>query len=552
MNVNLPPLRVVTQLAGEWPDRIGPPSPSIPRFDLIRIRPGAAPPPVYAGEAPQMPVAKIPGIDLAVDAPDASPAMNKTFVPGVEGVDAMVAVGHQYVVMTQDHWIAFFDRAGSLLPSKAGEKTKVSSTEFFGYFLKPFNADGSVNKNCINRHLQFPADAVATCDLTKPPALPCVDEFYDTRCTYDPKSRRFFICCAGRNQIWPGKPGGAYDVLGRRYFAYAVSKTEDPRDGFRIWFWNDNKKVADWPRIAVNGDNFVVAHQFEEEGKPLAYVFSVPAMLQAQSNPPHWTYGLADVGGGDPKRTLVPVTHHGDTGGLTYIVRPGATFEIYAFAGSPAGGAGRPALMATSVSLGLAPSMLRGGAVYRDGKIYFACMRKVTDRVTDQGGPRMSVRLVRIPVKKTSASSIQASTDPAAGFLDHTFGRNAPEDDPDDLVSYEMPALAVGKNGVMVVAYGRVGVTTKVPLFPEARYSVYYPNEKAQRRSRVLKAGNFVPTFVHPDESKPTDTHYFDAPGIDYGTSVVDPVDDSSAWMAHEFANKARGGFKTVVGVVKP
>ena len=379
--------------------------------------------------------------------------------------------------------------------------------------------------------------------------MPCVNEFYDTRCIYDAKSRRFFVCCAGRNQIWPGQPGGSYDVLGRRYFAYAVSKTEDPRDGFRIWFWNDDKRIADWPRIAVNGDNFVVAHQTEQSGKPLAYVFSVAAMLQGNSDPPHWTFGAAEAGGSEA--TLVPVNHFGDTGGLTYLVRPGATCQIFAFAGSPAGGAPRPPLLSTSVSLGTAPSMLRGGAVYRAGKIYFACMIKISDRVPDQGGPRMSVRLVRIPVTKT-ASSITANADTATGFLDHTFGRNAPEDAPDDLVSYECPALAINKNGVMIVVYGRVGVQTLQPLFPEARYSVYYPNEASQRRSRVLQNGDYLPAFVHDKETKATATHYFDGPGIDFGTAVVDPADDLSAWMIHEFANKARGGFKTVIGVVKP
>ena len=548
-------------LAGEWPDRSGAKGGPTARTTLpaVKLKPPVLPPPTYDGELLRLPVAKIPGLDSAdgtrgPSEPDQSPGLTNSFLPGVEGVDAMIAVGHTFVIITQDHRIAYFDRTGKPLPSKSGEKTNLSATEFFEYFLKPFNADGTENKNCINRHLQFPANAVAVCDLTKyPPVLPCVNEFYDTRCTYDPKTKRFFICSAGRNQIWPGKPGGAYDVLGRRYFAFAVSKTEDPRDGFRLWFWNDNKRVADWPYIAVNGDNFMVTHHAEQSGKPLAYVFSVAAMLQGKSSLPNWTYNAADVGGDET--TLVPVTHYGDTAGLTYLVRPGAKFEIFAFPGSPAGGAVRPQLLTTSITLGAAPSMLRAGAIYRGGKVYFVCMTKITDRVADQGGPRMSVRVARIPVKKVSATSIKASTDSAAGFLDHVFGRNAPEDAPDDLVSYEMPALAVNKNGVMVIVYGRVGVTTAQTLFPEARYSVYYPNEARQRRSRVLQKGDFLPTFVHEGETKATATHYVDKSskgGIDFGTAVVDPVDDLTAWMIHEFANKARGGYKTVAGVVKP
>lgn len=521
---------------------------------------GVMPPPhppgisaAYQSELLDLPVAEMVANELRdSEQPDRSPALIRSFLPGVEGVDPMIAVGHRFVIVTQDHRIAYFDRMGKPLPSKSGEKTNLSPTAFFEYFLKAFNPDGSENKNCINRHLQFPADAVSVCDLTKdPPELPCVNEFYDTRCTYDPKTRRFFICCAARNQIWPGKPGGGFDILGRRYFAFAISKTEDPRDGFRIWFWKDNKRIADWPNIAVNGDNLIVTHRTEQSGKPLAYVFSVAAMLQGKSSLPHWTYNASDLGGDET--TLTPVTHFGDTGGLTYLVRRvGSKFQIFAFHGSPADTATPPKLLATSVTFETKLPSKLGLPIYRAGKIYFTCMMMITERVPDVGGPRMGVRIVRIPVGRPTRDRLKASTDKAAGFLDHTFGRNAPEDAPDDLVSYELPALAVNKNNVMVMVYGRVGVTTQTTLFPEARYSVYYPNEARQRRSRVLQRGDFLPTFVHEGETKATARHYVDKGVIDYATAVVDPRDDLTVWMIHEFADKAKGSYKTIVGAVRP
>ena len=92
--------------------------------------------------------------------------------------------------------------------------------------------------------------------------------------------------------------GQAWGRLGHSrpsLLAFAVSKTADPRDGFRIWFWKDNKRIADWPNIAVNGDNFIVTHRTEQSGKPLAYVFSVAAMLQGESSLTHWTYNAADL-----------------------------------------------------------------------------------------------------------------------------------------------------------------------------------------------------------------------------------------------------------------
>ena len=521
--------------------------------DLVSLPhpPGISP--AYEGELLNFPVTETVANELRdSDQPDSSPALIRSFLPGVEGVDPMIAVGHRFVIVTQDHKIAFFDRMGKPLPSKSGEKTNLSATAFFEYFLKAFNADRSENNNCINRHLQFPPDAISVCDLTKyPPELPCVNEFYDTRCIYDPKTRRFFICCAARNQIWPGKPGGGFDILGRRYFAFAVSKTEDPRDGFRIWFWNDNKRIADWPNIAVNRDKFIVTHHTEQSGKPLAYIFSVAAMLQGKSSLPHWTYNASDLGGDET--TLTPVTHFGDTEDLTYLVRRvGSEFQIFAFRGSPADGGTRPKLLATSVTFETKLPSKLGVPVYRAGKIYLTCMTMITERVADVGGPRMGVRIVRIPVDRPSRDRLQASTDKAAGFLDHTFGRNAPEDAPDDLVSYEVPALAVNKNGVMAMVYGRVGVKTQTTLFPEARYSVYYPIEARQRRSRVLQKGDFLPTFVHEGETKSTARHYVDKGVMDYATAVVDPRDDRTIWMIHKFADKASGGYKTAVGAIRP
>ena len=95
----------------------------------------------------------------------ASPAPALTFQPDIDGVDPMVAVGKQYVVVSEDHRIEFIAKTGSnagkQLPSKAGEPTSLSSTSFFAGFTSPKTADGAVNRSNIDLYQRFPANAGA-------------------------------------------------------------------------------------------------------------------------------------------------------------------------------------------------------------------------------------------------------------------------------------------------------------------------------------------------------------------------------------------------------
>ena len=93
----------------------------------------------------------------------------------------MLAVGHQYVVVTQDHRIAFLDRDGAPLPSKAGEVTNLAATAFFQGFISEKNPDGTANRDNIN--LYSPQQ---------------ISEFYDTRVAYDASTKRFVILSAAR------------------------------------------------------------------------------------------------------------------------------------------------------------------------------------------------------------------------------------------------------------------------------------------------------------------------------------------------------------------
>ena len=113
------------------------------------------------------------------------------FFPDIGGVDPMIAVGKDFVIVSEDHSIEFLyktgAKAGKQLDSKAGEKTLLSSYDFFGGFFAPQNKDGSVNRNNINLHGRFPPASIPRwCACHGQSALPVCKEAYDTRVSTDP------------------------------------------------------------------------------------------------------------------------------------------------------------------------------------------------------------------------------------------------------------------------------------------------------------------------------------------------------------------------------
>jgi hypothetical protein len=105
-------------------------------------------------------------------------------------------------------------------------------------------------------------------------------------------------------------------------------------------------------------------------------------------------------------------------------------------------------------------------------------------------------------------------------------------------LSYERPSIAVNKNGDMLFGYGRYPFMSEKTLHPEARYTLWYANEPKQRRSYLLREGEAANTRTVNTQ-------------IDYTTAVVDPVDDTSFWVALPFVN-SNGGYRTIVGKISP
>lgn len=554
--------QAVSLLHGEW----GPSAPKISKTIEIFLSKRAKSsaqlpsaeqddPPKSRFQAPEPPGPEPPGEGSGDGGTSSqSPIWSKRFYPGVEGADPMIAVGFEYIIVTQQTAIGFFDKEGTQL-------TKLSTDEFFSTFFEGQRSDGSRNEHSIQRHTAFPPKgaldeyppgASVHCDPDAPPVAPCIDNFFDTRVHFDPTSRRFFILAEARPLKLVHKTSGAAcgkesptcvnvskrdNPLMRRYFAFAVSKTEDPRDGFYQWMTTDAHKF-DWPLLTVNQGVMVMATNVDTQMlrvspigmKPLVYVFSVEDLLQGKPYPRSHKFFPPEFFPSYAQEDVLPLVHYGDTAGRTFFVHAkDETINVFSFK-NPTDWRSFPGIDKTSKSIKVpvAFDVATSGA-FRGGKIYLTWMKRHVKKKL------YSIRLVRLPLTSLTTKP-SASTSASDGFLYDNFGTNAPEDDPGDVVSYEIPAIAVNKDGHMVIVYARVGYDTKKPLFPEARYSVFYADDNRPRRSRLLRWGESM-------QIPPWDQ-------LDYQTAVVDPSNDETIWVISEFADK--NGYRTVVGKVKP
>lgn len=547
--------RAVTLLRGEWgPQKRMLRSQIGPRAEIaeahagvdIGVSPVGGRPPRAGGARPGDPGWRTDDDRMEpASATDASPALIGVGIrTGVNdgGADPMIAVGHKFMMVTQDHQVAFFDREGVLLTPRNDLPVKMSSDEFFATFIAADNADGTPNEQSINRHIGTGA-WFTECDVGTE-ANPCINEFYDTKAVYDRWSRRFVVVAAARGEKL-GFPDSSNtketDVAVRRYFAIAISKTEDPRDGF--WqYMTTESNYSDWPRVVAQHGLIVMAHnsyqtwEWREGPKPTAYVFRTDSMRAGRPRAPSWKLFAGETNG-----NVVTVANYGAISGdwTSLTRREGDVLHLYSF--QTFASLSQPSAVrhaSVSIDAGL-PDRRNVFDVRRGDNLYLAGNLHVEDRVPSKRPARYSVRVVRLPLILGPAGRPAPSTLPSRGFIDTYFGKRAPSDGATDRVSYEVPSVAVTQQGDMVFVYGRVPVVTAAPLFQEARYSVFYRDARGLQRSRVLQAGEWLPMSPYNDSTViPTVRPFIDGGRkLDHTSATVDPVDDRTVWMAAAFAD---------------
>lgn len=458
------------------------------------------------------------------------------------GHDPQVAVGERFLIVYTAHRYQILDKATGLPVAPEGV---VAPTGDFNTIFSSFWSPTAAAEQNLNLRLAFDAADPLRCDPSAPTRSDaCVQEFYDTRILWDPHRKRFWIESAARNHLWFCKPGDPCDkpkqtrTQARRYIAVAVSRTEDPRQGFHRYILVNRYK--DWPKIGIHDRYLILGHRASNT----IWVFDADKL--AAGNPDRGRVRLAKLG---PKsfpgvRFLAPVTHHGETSGLTYLLGSDGAETVKAFAlfNPDPHRAVRPVVIAgPSIDLGSKLWTLEGNAIYRGGALFFTWDQWVPGHEKEY----RRIHVVRLPVRPDAPrpTELISSADPRAGFLDTILGAREPDDPPGDIMDYEKPALDVNASGATVVVFSRKSFRANVEVPPEVRYSILYPGEARARPSVLVRRGT---TSAVPDINDNAKA------GIDLAFAQVDPSDDHTVWITHAYADARVRWYRQIVAAVKP
>jgi hypothetical protein len=506
--------------------------------------------------------------------------------PSLGGLDPQIAASTTHVIVTTSGRIAFYDKTAKLVTTKKDGSplpNPVASSNFFAPL-----------KTSLTSALNLPSGV--------DPTVFGLNMYYDTRVIFDSYRKRFWLVSFTINK--GTKTEGVANTTAqkgarRTKCLLAVSNTEDPRDGFLMYWWDavqDDGKchdpagcagidflpgdAGDYPTLGISETYFIqtnsVGHRDPTATDWDAYANSVTdryarvcfldATKLSQGNAADgWAFtNLKKPDGKVATGNIQPAVHHGPVpSGLSFLASKfGSGLLVWAFTASQSGPTG-PVQALVPVKAFTAPvNALQkkapdvpnpnpikftnlGNAImkaaFNKGKLYVAAQ----DAKVWQGasGPVTSIRFIRVDVSKILQGTVP--TDKASGFVDRIFGKASPEDPAGAISYYGMPAVEVTNNGDAVLAYIRSGTS----VYPEVRCSLYYATESDIRPSKLIRKSDF-PLFSSGAE-----------PGdpigqIDTGAAGVDP-NGKDIWIAEPFAfrpdtTKTAAGWRLVVARVRP
>jgi hypothetical protein len=442
--------------------------------------------------------------------------------------DPQIAVSTTHVVVTARAVIAFYDKTGNLLNGSP------KSTRIFFSALDL--------KNQFN-----------------------IEYYYDTRTIFDSYRKRFWICalCYDKSH--------ETDTNRRELVVIAVSKTENPNSGWYL-YWTDavahyglpNDPVfqsgdcADYPILGVDKTCLYQTNQVNNNQTDIFRYWRVsffPAneLANGSAATGYQYWGLTDPNG-DPSYVIQPAVHHGSNN-RAYFASTYESNKILIWGlKDPLKATQQIDRISITVSPFIDPpsapqkdstdKILMNNvhneplkAVCRNNKLYL-CMNDAKDWFKDNQ-PTNSIRLVRINVNNFP----KVSTNPADSFINRVFGANNPlEDSPKTRMYYGWPAVEVNKSGDIAIVYTRTGDL----IYPQMRYTAYLATENDVRPSRIVKEGE----ASYKRSSGTSPLNWGDVAG-----ASVDPVDDTTIWIAHQYAtataaNSENGNFDVWIAKV--
>ncbi|HZE68114.1 MAG TPA: PASTA domain-containing protein [Pyrinomonadaceae bacterium] len=436
--------------------------------------------------------------------------------------DPQISVSGSHVVVTTNDVVAFYDKNGTLLQA-------IAPTGFLLSILVPPTGD-------------LPAG---------------IDTVFDLRTIFDSYRNRFWVGALALNSAHSADEGRLTK------FVVAVSQTENPFDGWHLYWWdavaNDGLPndpifkpgdAGDYPCLGIDNTGFfqtnAVANVLSHEYR-YWLVNALPANLLASGVLANGSrrFDLTNPDG-TPALLIQPSVHHGpnprtylasrvlDAGNRQILVwsitnlfqtneqvtRVEVTLQPFGPTNNFAPQAGSSQRIQMD---NLGSNVMK--AVFRSDKLYLIT-HDAKDWFND-GRVLSSLRLVRLNV--ANYPHIPAGP---ADLIDRVFGANNPfTDQPTDHFHYGWPAVEVNKFGDIVLVFARSGTT----IFPEARLSIRFADEADIRPSRLLKPGEVPYGLDYAETTGNNELRWGDTAG-----ASVDPSDDTAVWVTQAYASDHR------------
>ncbi|HZS54410.1 MAG TPA: hypothetical protein VFA65_08395 [Bryobacteraceae bacterium] len=517
-----------------------------------------------AGTQPSGP----PGETLLRDKKKQTPQAAASWQASANGdglIDPEIAVSHSAVgVLTWDT-LAFYNKAGKLLPASSKFPNPTNTETLFAPLLPTIDA-------ALHLNAQVKGKAAFTMEQ---------GQVGDARIAFDRFRNRWVVAGTAKNN------GSGTDSFSARLKAtqrrtkiiVAVSRDEDPSKGWNIYFFNGTPNdgacdstdgnnscpgtvftpgyAGDYPSLGISSRHYIVSvhvGHYPPNGDPNTELFGYMVILNADdlangvSHPrahARWDWDLGN-GAGNIAGVSMPVVKQnklpvGEDWGLVVATQNNKIALTGIEAADP------PNIVSVALDLpnqqGPPVWPMKGSKLKVNygnvGNEPISAMLVGSKLITafndcrvwesSQSSCSPSIHIVKMEIALFPLVAIV--TDRVIGL------RNVFDDNQKTVFGYGMPGIGLTGAGDIVLGYSR----TSTDIFPEMRASVWKHGEPDIWPSRLVRKGDA--TIPCSDCATPIRT--------DTGGASSDPADPNSIWLAHLYAG-SNGRFAIWVAKVTP
>lgn len=482
------------------------------------------------------------------------------------GPDPMVAVGEKTILVSNTHWLKFFDKSGGAVLHE------ISTNGLFWQFVNPVIPGTSTpNPDYASNFYNIPEDVPYYCSKSKPCGvsdcgsggygsndLPCtekkdeglINEAYDVRVYYQKEHKRFVVVAALRNQS--SKDNNCYNANGEmdcsqyliRLVAVAVSASENPADGFYIYRTGENN-YRDWPNAFIDQDYLVISNlgggDDYTNGKSIVTVYNFRQMKDGVSGVIQG-FTIAQNNAAQTAGSLIPISNlltnqysnvffflennywgsddnlHGrrneGKAKIWYFTKPANAGSIFQ---NP------PGQLKLAGEVGIDDRNFDGGAAagitYHNGFIYYSSFMKFFES-TSTKRIGFGMNILKIPAIKKSNGDYEVNKSNAAGFRHYEFKN--------ENYSFLDVSIAVDAFHNMAINFIRIPREKNSGEFPQIRCKVKFSHEESWRASRLVKQ------WGNTSEGKERHVHY--------SWITKDPYNINKFWISQAYRNNDKGG----------